>query len=116
MHFKMSSAICFHLDQSKILSSGNGLKDTICEYEYFVQIFMWSNFQYYNAEEHATGFYVQRGTDNMTINFKYFDFPGFNDSDSSAGLKIYGMSNDDFILSLPNNTSNMSHSAKKGLH
>ena len=26
MHFKMSSAICFNLDQSKILSSGNGLK------------------------------------------------------------------------------------------
>ena len=26
MHFKMSSAICFNLDQSKILSSGNRLK------------------------------------------------------------------------------------------
>ena len=26
MHFKMSFAICFNLDQSKILSSGNGLK------------------------------------------------------------------------------------------
>ena len=25
MHFKMSSAICFNLDLSKILSSGNGL-------------------------------------------------------------------------------------------
>ena len=25
MHFKMSSAICFNLDQSKILSSGNAL-------------------------------------------------------------------------------------------
>ena len=25
MHFKMSSANCFNLDQSKILSSGNGL-------------------------------------------------------------------------------------------
>ena len=25
MHFKMSSAICFNLDQSKILPSGNGL-------------------------------------------------------------------------------------------
>ena len=25
MHFKMSSAICFNMDQSKILSSGNGL-------------------------------------------------------------------------------------------
>ena len=25
MHFKMSSAICFQLGQSKILSSGNGL-------------------------------------------------------------------------------------------
>ena len=25
MHFEMSSAICFNLDQSKILSSGNGL-------------------------------------------------------------------------------------------
>ena len=25
MHFKMLSAICFTLDQSKILSSGNGL-------------------------------------------------------------------------------------------
>ena len=28
MHFKMSSAICFSLDQCKILSSGNGLKQT----------------------------------------------------------------------------------------
>ena len=26
MHFKMSSANCFNLDQSKILSSGNGLR------------------------------------------------------------------------------------------
>ena len=26
MHFKMSSAICFNLDQSKIMSSGHGLK------------------------------------------------------------------------------------------
>ena len=34
MHFKMSSAICFNLDQSKILSSGsNGLilNDTISD-------------------------------------------------------------------------------------
>ena len=29
MHFKMSSAICFNLDQSKILSSGNGLNMTL---------------------------------------------------------------------------------------
>ena len=29
MHFKMSSAICFNLDQFKILSSGNGLNN-IC--------------------------------------------------------------------------------------
>ena len=27
MHFEMSSAICFNLDQSKILSTCNGLKD-----------------------------------------------------------------------------------------
>ena len=27
MHFKMSSTICFRLDQSQILSSGNGLKE-----------------------------------------------------------------------------------------
>ena len=26
MHFKLSSAICFNMDLSKILSSGNGLK------------------------------------------------------------------------------------------
>ena len=26
MQFKMSSAICFKLDQSKVLSSGNGLR------------------------------------------------------------------------------------------
>ena len=30
MHFKMSSAICFNLDQSKIVSSGNGLKLALC--------------------------------------------------------------------------------------
>ena len=29
MHFKMSSAICFNLDQSKILSSGNGLNEIL---------------------------------------------------------------------------------------
>ena len=28
MHLKMPSAICFNLDKSKILSSGNGLKST----------------------------------------------------------------------------------------
>ena len=27
MHFKMSSAVCFNLDQSRILSSGDGLKE-----------------------------------------------------------------------------------------
>ena len=27
MHFKKLSAICFNMDQSKILWSGNGLKD-----------------------------------------------------------------------------------------
>ena len=27
MHFKMSSAICFNLDQSKILSFGDGLSN-----------------------------------------------------------------------------------------
>ena len=27
MHFKMLSAICFNLDQSKILLSGNGLRE-----------------------------------------------------------------------------------------
>ena len=27
MHFEISSAICFNFDQSKILSSGNGLND-----------------------------------------------------------------------------------------
>ena len=29
MHFEMSSAICFNLDQYKILSCGNGLKTEI---------------------------------------------------------------------------------------
>ena len=28
MHFKMSSAICLNLDQSEILSSGNGLNNS----------------------------------------------------------------------------------------
>ena len=27
MHSKLSSALCFNVDQSKILSPGNGLKD-----------------------------------------------------------------------------------------
>ena len=30
MHFKMSSSICFNLDQRKILSSGHGLKSSHC--------------------------------------------------------------------------------------
>ena len=29
IHFNMSSAICFNLDQSKILSSGNGLTNLV---------------------------------------------------------------------------------------
>ena len=38
MHFKMLSAICFNLDQSKLLSSVNGLKlkgETKCGKEIF---------------------------------------------------------------------------------
>ena len=31
MHFKISSAICFNLDQSKILLSGNGWKKKVGE-------------------------------------------------------------------------------------
>ena len=31
MHFEISSAICFNLDQSKILSSGNGLNSRFKE-------------------------------------------------------------------------------------
>ena len=29
MHFRMLSAVCFSFDQSKMLSSGNGLKQTV---------------------------------------------------------------------------------------
>ena len=32
MHFKMSSAICFNLDRSNFLSSGNGLKKSSAPY------------------------------------------------------------------------------------
>ena len=41
MHFKMSSAICFNLDQFKILSSGNGLTIQIyhCQREYYLLYF-----------------------------------------------------------------------------
>ena len=35
MHFKMSSVICFKLDQSKILSSGNELSTKIVSYSPF---------------------------------------------------------------------------------
>ena len=35
MHFKMSSAISFNLDQSKIFLSGNGLKRTATLYFMF---------------------------------------------------------------------------------
>ena len=31
MHSKMSSAICFNMDQSKILSAGNGLNLTVLD-------------------------------------------------------------------------------------
>ena len=34
MHFKMSSAICLNLDQSKILSSGSGLRGNQCKTVY----------------------------------------------------------------------------------
>ena len=33
MHFKISSAICFNLDQSKILLSGNELNNQLCPIE-----------------------------------------------------------------------------------
>ena len=33
MDFKMSSAICFNLDHSKILLSGNGLRLNFCHME-----------------------------------------------------------------------------------
>ena len=33
MHFKMLSAICFSLDQSRILSSGNGLNSKLSGYK-----------------------------------------------------------------------------------
>ena len=36
MYSKMSSAICFNLDQSKILSSGNRLKNTV--YGFYLQL------------------------------------------------------------------------------
>ena len=48
MHFKVSSAICFSLDQSKILSSGSGLCDgeeniagkvDIAEFQHFLVMF-----------------------------------------------------------------------------
>ena len=42
MHFKMSSAICFSLDQSKILSSGNGVKEKMWSFKtqlHYVQTF-----------------------------------------------------------------------------
>ena len=37
MHFKMPSAICFSLDQSKILSSGNGLSPLFTDYSLYAQ-------------------------------------------------------------------------------
>ena len=39
MHFKMSSAICLNLDQSKILSSGGGLIDILLK-DYFTFLFI----------------------------------------------------------------------------
>ena len=38
MYFKFLSAICFNLDQSKILSSGNGLK--YCEIKLLPDVFV----------------------------------------------------------------------------
>ena len=35
MHIKLLSAICFSLDQSKILSSGNGLKSSVSKLKHF---------------------------------------------------------------------------------
>ena len=35
----MSSAICFNLDQSKILSSGNGLTKIVNSYHYYFAAF-----------------------------------------------------------------------------
>ena len=41
MHFKMSSAICFNLDQSKILSSGNRLINATIQTEETYHIGCW---------------------------------------------------------------------------
>ena len=55
MHFKMSSTICFYLDQSKILSSGNELKGSLGKdyifapnhafFEFFFQVLHTMSFQ-----------------------------------------------------------------------
>ena len=47
MHFKMSSAICFDLDQSKIFSSGNGLKLSACNLHFLIsmQVFFFTFFK-----------------------------------------------------------------------
>ena len=41
MHFKMSSAISFNLDQSKIFSSGNGLKKKKAFAQEVLQVSSW---------------------------------------------------------------------------
>ena len=43
MHFKMSPAICFNLDQSKILPSGNGLRYYKTSISYIVLTLSFSN-------------------------------------------------------------------------
>ena len=44
IHFKMSSAICFNLDQSKILSSDNGLKGNGATQGSYISLFQLESF------------------------------------------------------------------------
>ncbi|XP_060598500.1 uncharacterized protein LOC132752207, partial [Ruditapes philippinarum] len=62
---------------------------------------------YYNTKREAIGFFQRTTDDTMVIQVKYFDFPGFNDTNVTQGLIIQDKTfSADVGLSLQNQTYN----------
>ena len=49
--------------------------------------------QYYNAPAEAIGYYLRLKDDDMRVKMEYFDFVGFQVSESDNDLKIMSKSN-----------------------
>ena len=73
----MSSAICFNLDQSKILSSGNGLKRTLGE----------------KKKMQATSIFHSKTISLLILFEHYFSYTKVASDDRKIQLGLYQMTN-----------------------